>query len=84
MFSNAEIVKMFKSLSIRLFEAEKKLSQFTEILNNQTNETVEQNKVDIEDAVIENDVATNERITQIEDALIEIDEQINNGGSENG
>ena len=83
MFSNAEIVKMFKSLSTRLFEAEKKLSQFTEMLNNQTNETVEQNKVDIEDAVIENDVATDERITQIEDALIEIDEQIN-GGNENG
>jgi hypothetical protein len=44
---------------------------------------VEQNKADIEDAVIENDVATNEHITQIEDAIIELDEQIN-GGNENG
>ena len=33
--------------------------------------------------MIETDIATNERITQIEDALIELDEQVN-GGNENG
>lgn len=37
----------------------------------------------IEDAMLESDIAVNDRITQIEDALIELDEQIN-GGANNG
>ena len=52
---------------------------FNDLLHKQENETIEQNKTDIEDAVIENDVTTNERITEIEDALIELDEAINGG-----
>ena len=66
-----------------IFQTNQKLSMFNDLLHEQENETIEQNKADIEDAVIENDVATNERITQIEDAIIELDEQIN-GGNDNG
>ena len=78
-----EIKQEFKQLRDMIFQTNQKLSMFNDLLHEQENETIEQNKADIEDAVIENDVATNERITQIEDAIIELDEQIN-GGNDNG
>lgn len=81
--TDREIRQEFKQLRDMIFQTNQKLSMFNDLLHEQENETIEQNKADIEDAVIENDVTTNERITQIEDAIIEIDEQIN-GGNENG
>ena len=81
--TDREIKQEFKQLRDMIFQTNQKLSMFNDLLHKQENETIEQNKVDIEDAVIENDVATNERITQIEDAIIELDEQIN-GGNDNG
>lgn len=77
--TDREIKQEFKQLRDMIFQTNQKLSMFNDLLHEQENETIEQNKVDIEDAVIENDVATNERITQIEDAIIELDEQINGG-----
>lgn len=81
--TDREIKQEFKQLRDMIFQTNQKLSMFNDLLHEQENETIEQNKADIEDAVIENDVATNERITQIEDAIIELDEQIN-GGNDNG
>ena len=81
--TDREIRQEFKQLRDMIFQTNQKLSMFNDLLHKQESETIEQNKADIEDAVIENDVATNERITQIEDALIELDEQVN-GGNENG
>lgn len=81
--TDREIKQEFKQLRDMIFQTNQKLSMFNDLLHKQENETIEQNKTDIEDAVIENDVATNERITEIEDALIELDEQIN-GGADNG
>ena len=81
--TDREIRQELKQLRDMIFQTNQKLSMFNDLLHKQESETIEQNKADIEDAVIENDVATNERITQIEDALIELDEQIN-GGNENG
>ena len=81
--TDREIKQEFKQLRDMIFQTNQKLSMFNDLLHEQENETIKQNKADIEDAVIENDVATNERITQIEDAIIELDEQIN-GGTDNG
>lgn len=81
--TDREIKQEFKQLRDMIFQTNQKLSMFNDLLHEQENETIKQNKADIEDAVIENDVATNERITQIEDAIIELDEQIN-GGNDNG
>lgn len=81
--TDREIKQELKQLRDMIFQTNQRLSMFNDLLHEQENETIEQNKTDIEDAVIENDVATNERITQIEDALIELDEQIN-GGVTNG
>lgn len=81
--TDREIRQEFKQLRDMIFQTNQKLSMFNDLLHKQQNETIEQNKIDIEDAVIENDITTSERITEIEDALIELDEQIN-GGAENG
>lgn len=81
--TDREIRQELKQLRDMIFQTNQKLSMFNDLLHKQESETIEQNKVDIEDAVIENDVATNEHITQIEDAIIELDEQIN-GGTDNG
>lgn len=81
--TDREIRQELKQLRDMIFQTNQKLSMFNDLLHKQENETIEQNKADIEDAVIENDVTTNERITEIEDALIELDEQVT-GGNENG
>lgn len=81
--TDREIMREFKQIRDMIFQTNQRLSMFNDGLHKEENETIEQNKTEIEDAVIENDVATNERITEIEDALIELDEQIN-GGADNG
>ena len=81
--TDREIRQEFKQLRDMIFQTNQRLSMFNDLLHKQQNETIEQNKIDIEDAVIENDVATNERITDIEDAILELDEAIN-GGADNG
>lgn len=42
-------------------------------------EKLDNTKIELEDAIVENDIATNERITEIEDALIELDELLSGG-----
>jgi hypothetical protein len=81
--TDREIRQEFKQLRDMIFQTNQRLSMFNDLLHKQQNETIEQNKIDIEDAVIENEVATNERITDIEDAILELDEAIN-GGADNG
>ena len=42
-------------------------------------ENLENTRLDLENALLETDVDINDRLTQIEDALIELDEMINGG-----
>lgn len=72
-------MKAIAECNKRINEVERKIDAFFNALHVKNADDI----ISVEDAVIENDIATNERITEIEDAILELDEAIN-GGADNG